>query len=261
MTTEYIFERQQADQERIRLQMIEEALDPATIARLQTTGLQSGARCLELGAGAGSIMKWMGSVVGASGRVVGVDRDTKHLQHLADPRFQISEGDFLDVTLDELFDLVHCRYVLIHNRSSVEILTKLCQQLKPGGYLVIEEPDFTSAKLLNRTRDAARQRVNNAICRMFENLGLNPGYGLELPQKVTGEGLQLIATDAQLHLARGGSPMGRMMAASQQALAEKLIATAEVIEAEIDEYVRDSQDIESWAVYYCTVSVVASKPT
>ena len=95
---------------------------------------------------------------------------------------------------------------------------------------------------------------------MFENLGLNPGYGLELPQRVAAQGLQVVATDSQLHLAKGGSPMGRMMAASQQALAAKLVATGEVTEAEIEEYVRDSQHSESWAVYYCTVSVVASKP-
>ena len=260
MTHEYIFERQQADQERIRLQLIEEALDPATIRHLGTTGLRSGSRCVELGAGAGSITKWMGSIVGASGRVVGIDRNTKHLQHLTDTHFQIIEGNFLDVKLDERFDLVHCRYVLIHNQTSAEILTKLCQHLKPGGYLVIEEPDFTSAKLLNRTGKTARQHVNKAICVMFEKFGLNPGYGLELPQQVAGEGLEIVSVDAQLHLARGGSPIGRMMAASQQALAAKLVATGEVTEAEIEEYVRDSRDAESWAVYYCTVSVVASKP-
>ena len=256
--TEYMFERHPADQELARLQMIEEALDPVTIPHLETTGLRSGDRCLELGAGAGSIMKWMGEVVGASGRVVGVDRDTRYIQHLADPPFQIIEGNFPDLKLDELFDLVHCRYVLIHNRTSPEILKNLCRHLRPGGCLIAEEPDFTSAKLLTRTGDAARQRVNNAICRMFENLGLNPGYGLELPRKVAAEGLQVVATDARLHLARGGSPMGRMMAASQQTLAAKLVATGEVTEAEIEEYVRDSQHSESWTIYYCTVSVVAS---
>ncbi len=214
--TEYIFERHQGDRELARLQMIEEALDPATITYLETTGLRSGSRCLELGAGAGSIMKWMGSVVGASGRVVGVDRDTKHLQHLTDPRFQIIEGDFLDVRLDEPFDLVHCRYVLIHNRTSTEILAKLCTHLTPGGYLVIEEPDFTCAKLLTQAGDAARQQVNNAICRMFENLGLNPGYGLELPQRVAAQGLQVITTDSRLHLAQwwksDGKDDGRLSA-------------------------------------------------
>ena len=258
--TEYIFERNAADQELERLQMIQEALDLRTIARLETAGLRPGGRCLELGPGAGSIMQWIGNVVGAEGRVVGIDRDTKYLQYLADSRFQIVEGDFLEVRLDEKFDLVHCRYVLIHNRNSEEILNKLCTHLKPGGYLVVEEPDFTSATLLNQTGTATRQHVNNAICRMFENMGLNPGYGLELPQKVAAQRLQVVATDAQLHLARGGSPMGRMMAASQRALAAKLVATGEVTEAEIETYARDSEDIESWATYYCTVSVVASKP-
>ena len=84
LMTEYIFERLQADKELVRLQMIDEALDLKIIAHIETTGLSSGARCLELGAGAGYIMKWMRSVSGASGRVVGADREHAVLLRLID---------------------------------------------------------------------------------------------------------------------------------------------------------------------------------
>ena len=150
---------------------------------------------------------------------------------------------------------------MIHNRNSAEILTKLCKHLKPGGYLVIEEPDFTSAKLLNQGNDAARQRVNNAICRMFEKMELSPGFGLELPRRIAGEGLQVIETDARLHLASGGSPIARMMAVSQNALIDKHVATGEVSVSEIEQYICNADDPQCWAVYYTTVSVVASKPS
>jgi hypothetical protein len=62
MKNEYVFERNQQAQELLRLRMIEEALDPVTITHLQATGIRGGWRCLEVGAGAGSVMKWMGSV-------------------------------------------------------------------------------------------------------------------------------------------------------------------------------------------------------
>lgn len=257
--SEYIFAEHEQDQELVRLRMIEELFDPATIRHLERTGIRASWRCLELGAGAGSVVKWMGAAVGDQGKVVGVDKNVKHLQGLSAPPFQIFEGDFLEVPLDVAFDLAHCRYVLIHNRTEDELLRKLCNVLTPGGFLVAEEPDFTSAKLLNAKGDDPQQRVNNAICRMFDEMELNPGYGLRLPEKVTEQGLQIVEVDSRVHLARGGSLMARMMGASTRALADKYVATGEATEGDIDEYIRNTSNDQFWTVYYSTVSVIARK--
>lgn len=257
--SEYIFAERQKDDELLRLRMIEEALDPTTIGHLQRTGIGAGWRRLELGAGVGSVMKWMGDVVGTSGKVVGVDKNANHLRDLCDPAFHIIEGDILEVPLDDAFDLAHCRYVLIHNRASDEILRKLRDALKPGGWLVAEEPDFTSAKLLNANGDSARQRVNNSICRMFEQMRLDPGYGLALPERLAAQGFQTVEVDSHIHVARGGTVMARMMGASTRALAEKYIATGEADDEDIEEYIRNTENEQVWSVYYSTVSVVAMK--
>ena len=224
---EYIFERNKEEQELLRLRMIEEALDPTTISHLQSTGIGAGWRCLEVGAGAGSIMKWMGNVVGSGGEVVAVDTNTNHIRHLSGVPYQIIQGDFLDTSLDGAFDLAHCRYVLIHNRQSQAMLEKLCALIKPGGFLVVEEPDFTSAKLLNKGSDLSQQRVNNAICRMFEQMQLDPAYGLSLPGKIATAGLQVLRVDSRIHLNRGGDTMARMMGESTRALRDKYVATGE----------------------------------
>jgi ubiquinone/menaquinone biosynthesis C-methylase UbiE len=160
----YIFEDHRSDQELQRLRLIEQALDGESIARLQDTGVTQGWQCLELGAGAGSIAQWLAGIVGTSGLVVAVDRNSQYLQHLSAAPYRIVQGDFLDVDLDGNFDLAHCRYVLIHNPQSQSMLAKLVSLLRPGGFLVVEEPDFTSAKLLNPNGNAAQQRVNDAIC-------------------------------------------------------------------------------------------------
>ena len=258
-TTDYIFDEHDRDQEIVRLRMIEELFDPTTIGHLKRTGIGVGWRCLELGAGAGSIMKWMGGVVGDSGSVVGVDKNTRHLHGLSDPPIQIIESDFLKASLDPGLDLAHCRYVLIHNRSSDAILRKLFNVLKPGGFLVVEEPDFTSAKLLNHNNDDAQQRLNNAVCCMFEDMGLDPAYGLSLPKKVAAQGLEILEVDSRLHLARGGSLMAQMMGASERALADKYVATGEASHADVERYIGSTNDDQFWTVYYSTVSVVAMK--
>ena len=58
------------EQEPYRLALLEHHADPTTVRRLQATGLTSGWRCLEVGAGRGSIAHWMANQVGPSGEVV-----------------------------------------------------------------------------------------------------------------------------------------------------------------------------------------------
>jgi len=256
--TEYVFEKHQHQDELLRLRLIEQALDPTTIAHLEHTGIQAGWRCLELGAGAGSIMKWMANVVGDNGSVIGIDKNTTHLCDLPKP-CAVAVGDFVEVPMEAVFDLAHCRYVLIHNRADEGMLRKLANLLKPGGVLVVEEPDFLSAKLLNRQGDASQQRVNNSICQMFEGLRLDPAYGLSLPSKIAALGLHIIEVDSRIHLARGGSPIARMMAASTRALANKYMATGKTTQSDIGEYIGNAANDQFWAVYYSTVSVFATK--
>ena len=53
----YIFDNNSHEREFRRLQLVEAANDPTTIALLEETGIQAGWHCLELGTGAGSILR------------------------------------------------------------------------------------------------------------------------------------------------------------------------------------------------------------
>jgi hypothetical protein len=139
------------------------------------------------------------------------------------------------------------------------MLEKLCRLIKPGGFLVVEEPDFTSAKLLSTNPDLSQQRVNNAICRMFEQMQLDPGFGLTLPAKIAKAGLEVLTVDSHLHLNRGGDTMALMMGESIRALREKYIATREADATDIEKYIENANNARIWAVYYSTVSVIAKR--
>lgn len=83
-----------------RLSALERALDPATRRHLERLGIAKSARCLEVGAGGGSIAAWMASVVGSHGCVVVTDIDTA----LLEDRFRnhrIEDTDFLWVAVGE----------------------------------------------------------------------------------------------------------------------------------------------------------------
>ncbi len=103
----YIFDSNAEEREFRRLQLIESANDPTTIALLKETDIQAGWHCLEMGAGAGSILRWLGEQVGPTGLAIGVDKKTTYLQDFPTPPFQIYESTFLEAPLEQLFHLIH----------------------------------------------------------------------------------------------------------------------------------------------------------
>jgi len=255
----YIFESQSEDREFHRLRMIESANDPATIALLHRTGIQPGWTCLELGPGAGSILQWLGTQVGVNGKIIGVDKKTTYLQGFSTPPYDIREGDFLDVTINNPLDLVHARYVLIHNHQDIDILRKIHRLLKAGGLAVFEEPDFTSAKLLDEQPEAPHSRVNSAMCQMFVDLRLDPGYALRLPQKLQTCGFEILETRSTMHLCEGNSPIANVMAESALALRHRYCETGKCSDQDIDNYVQNAHTTGSWTVYHSTVSIIAKR--
>jgi SAM-dependent methyltransferase len=256
----YIFENHAEDREYHRLRMIESANDPATIALLQRTGIQPGWTCLELGPGAGSILQWLGTQVGVNGKVIGIDKKTTYLQDFPSPPYDILEGNFLGVSINHPLDLVHARYVLIHNHQDIDILRKIHHLLKPGSLAVFEEPDFTSAKLLDDRPDAPHSRVNSAMCQMFVDLRLDPGYALRLPQKLQTCGFEILETRSTMHLCEGNSPITNVMAESALALRHRYCETGQCSDQDIHHYVQNAHTPGFWAVYHSTVSIIAKRP-
>ncbi len=257
----YIFDTNVPDREYLRLRMIEKANDPRTIALLTSIGIQPGWTCLELGPGAGSILHWLGNTVGGKGLVMGIDKQTRHLTQFSQPPYFIQEGDFLEIPLEQTFDLIHGRYVLIHNRTHHAMLDKIFHHLKPGGTVLLEEPDFSSTQLLDRHLDAPHNRVNRAICQMFVDLGLDPTYGLHLPHHMQTHGLHLRETRSDLHLCPGGSPIANVMAESASALTQQYCQTGLCSESDIDQYRHNAHEKDKWAVYHSTTSVIATRPS
>ena len=65
-----------------RLRCIQAIFDPASRRLLDACGVAPGARCLEIGAGAGSIALWLAERAGNQGEVIAVDLDAAFLRPL-----------------------------------------------------------------------------------------------------------------------------------------------------------------------------------
>lgn len=255
--SDYLFEHNPEAREFSRLRLIERATDAETIALLERAGIAPGWSCAEVGAGAGSIAEWLSARVGRAGRVIAIDKNVAYLGRLAGSSVQVLEGDFTRLPVEGPMDLVHARYVLIHNAHDRDLIRRMRAVLKPGGMVVLEEPDFTSADLLQPARDEAVARVNAAICRVFVNAGLDPGYGLKLPQRIAETGFEIVESNSRLHLCPGRAPIAEVMAESALVLKEEYTSTGLATDADIDHYVARARDPRWWTVYYATVSVVA----
>lgn len=258
--SQYIFTDSQYTQELERLQAIEQLFDPASRRRLQATGIGENWRCLEVGAGAGSITRWMAAVVGANGKVVGVDLDTRFVANIQLSNVEILEADIRQLSLEHhSFDLIHARYVLIHIPDFQFALSRMLDLLKPGGWIVIEEPDFSAAKAIVGAKRAcdSMDRVNRAILQMFASRNMDYALGIKLPALFQKLGLQQLSVDNDVPLSNGGSGIATVMKISTLQLAEKYIATGEVTQADIEQYCLFSEDPNAWAIYYATIGATA----
>jgi 2-polyprenyl-3-methyl-5-hydroxy-6-metoxy-1,4-benzoquinol methylase len=201
----------------------------------------------------------MGDQVGKSGYILGVDKNAEFINSLAKPHVDVREGMIQEMEFKERFDLIHARYFFIHNTNTKALLTQVSGLLKPGGVLVLEEPDFTIARWIDKNYAAFGNRVNRAICTMFNNMGLNPAYGAEVALELTGCGLTLTHIEAHMHLDIGGSGVAQVMAKSTKVLKEKYVNTGEADETDIAQYIEGANDPDSLAIYYSTVSIIGKR--
>ncbi|MEV6349465.1 methyltransferase domain-containing protein [Actinoplanes sp. NPDC051851] len=150
-----------------RHRILAEIGDPVTVARLEALGDLRGRRCLELGAGAGSVAAWL---AGRGAEVLATDLDVRHLR--ADRGYTVLRHDLTAEPVPESpWDLIHARLLLLHLPGREEILRRLASALAPGGALLVEEwasgyrglvlaaPDPESAALVDRYQDVLVERL------------------------------------------------------------------------------------------------------
>jgi ubiquinone/menaquinone biosynthesis C-methylase UbiE len=261
-TSQYVFSDSHRSREFERLQAIEEVFDPASQRRIQSTGITESWRCLEVGAGAGSMTRWLSGAVGESGKVVAVDLDTRFVANINQPNVEVLEADVRHLPLEnDSFDLVHARYVLIHIADFQVALTRMLKLLKSGGWIVLEEPDFSAARAVVGEKAACQSidRVNQSIWQMFENRGMDYALGIKLPAILQEFGLQQLSVENDAPLSNGGSGVAIVMKMSALHLAEKYIATGRATQEDIEKYCLFADDESAWAIYYATVGVIAQK--
>jgi SAM-dependent methyltransferase len=191
---------------RRRLTLLESWHDPATITRLQALRVGPGWRCLEAGAGAGSIARWFCDQVGAEGCVVAVDLEPELLEGLEGaPNLEIHRLDLVRDPLPEgEFDLVHTRAVLMHLREREEVIRRLVACLRPGGWVLLEEGDMYPVMALG---SPIYRDVMAGMAAGLSRFGMAAEWARNLPSLLAGMDLDDVGGDSWCPMFPGRSPM------------------------------------------------------
>jgi len=190
---------------RRRLALLEHALDPSTLRRLEAVGVAEGWRCLDVGAGGGTVCEWLCRRVGPTGRVTAMDLDARFLQALDHANLDVRQENVVDAELPTgAFDLVHARWTLMHIPERERVLEKLASCLALGGTLFLEEPDVISVRTLDRT---GFRTLSLRVFDVIRQRGSDPDWAHDLPFKMASLGLGNVRAEGETPYFHGGSEL------------------------------------------------------
>jgi ubiquinone/menaquinone biosynthesis C-methylase UbiE len=182
--------------ERDRLESLTSLYDERTLELCERLGLGAGWDCLDAGAGTGSLALRLLERVAPNGTVAALDADTRFLRAIEANNFVVLDADLTTAALPvDRYDLVHSRLVLEHLPRRDEALAKLVAAVRPGGWLLIEDFDWSTAMVIDPP-DLTYDRVARACLQLFTANGYDPYYGRTLPRRLQEAGLSDVGTHA-----------------------------------------------------------------
>lgn len=215
-TGNYVFDNAAVQPAEARFTALPRLYDPATIRHLEALGVGLGWSCLEVGAGGGSIVRWLATRVGPGGRVLATDIDTRFLNARDQPPVEVLRHAITSDPLPEAsFDLVHTRLVLAHLPERETALARMIGALKPGGWLLVEEFD-TFSMLPDSEINPVEQSLplSMAMYRIMTAHGVDLRLGRLLPGRLKALGLADIDAEGRVLLWQGGSPGSMLLRAN-----------------------------------------------
>jgi ubiquinone/menaquinone biosynthesis C-methylase UbiE len=226
---------QQSELERLRLQS--RVWEPAGEELLIRLGNGHGLAALEVGCGAMGWMRILSRWVGAEARVTATDVDEKMLAAAEALRGEESlanvhvlRDDFFASALPPAsFDLVHLRFQLAPLGRAMEQVTTACRLAKPGGWVVLEEPETGTWRENPLAPAAAALRA--LIVEAFARAGGDFDAGRRLPEYLRAVGIEATVR-AQCIALEAGHPYLQLPVQFAISLRPRLLAL--VAEAELD---------------------------
>jgi SAM-dependent methyltransferase len=213
--------------------------DDVTCRHLGRFGIGPGWSCLEVGAGGGSIARFMSDRVGRRGRVVATDINIDWIAGSLPAYVDLQQHDIgVDTLPEAAFDVIHARAVLTFVPERRAALRRMIAALKPNGWLLIEEmlPPITEA--WDRPDDpdvALARKARVAILELLRRRGGDPTFPQRLPEDVRACRLSDFGAEGYFIPYRSHAVLGLAKANIEQ-LADEILDSGLMDAAELERY-------------------------
>lgn len=235
-----------------RLEQQAAFLNELTEEVLKRAGLRPGMRVLDVGCGMGDVSMTAARIVGATGSVVGVDRDPEGLERARARaaaaqigNVQFRQAELPHLQAGEKFDALVGRLVMIYFPDPAAGLRDLLNHIVPGGIVAFHEPDLsrigTAPPIPSVSENVARLNL------VFERCGFHPRIGVSLGQVFEAAGLTPSLIGATRMEQGGGGFCPTWLVTTIRSLAPAMVKTQVATEAEIgvdtlDQRIRQEAD-------------------
>jgi SAM-dependent methyltransferase len=210
-----------------RFSALAQIYDPGTVRHLSELEIRKGWRCLEIGAGAGTVASWLSDKVGPEGHVIATDIDTRFLKRPARGNLEIRQHNIVSDPLPSCtFDLIHLRLVLLHLPERENVLERLFAALKPGGWILAEEFDALSIRADSSINPSETSiQTFGLMHKVMTDRGIDLRFGRCLAGRLEAHGFIDVVAEGQMFMWRGASPGAEMYQANIRQLRGVIEAT------------------------------------
>jgi SAM-dependent methyltransferase len=242
-----------------RLDLMSRILDPWTRGYLDAIGIGPGWRCLELGGGNGSVSEWLCDRVGPSGSVTAVDINPVLLELIPAQNLTVERRDVRTHDLPEsAYDLVSCR-ALLHQISDYApaVLGRMAAALKPGGWLLVQEPDF---HLAPTTESEVWANTWRSLIEWGHDNGVDWLIGRELPGMVGSLGIGQPRAETNVQNIRGRDRGALYFRLFFDEVRDRVLGSGHLDATTLDAATALLDDPDYWTQCWMMTAVWARKP-
>ena len=252
-------DEEDAAKEAARHGLLATGFDRGSANLISRLGIAPGWHVLEVGAGGGSLARWLAAEVGPEGRVMATDVD---LQFVGDQPENVIVRRH-DIASDRLpaehFDLAHARAVLQHVAERERALANMVAATRPGGWVVVEDVDWLVFESQSLPEPFATLSLTT-LARSVATYGYDGHWGRRMLSAMVDAGLEEVDSRGKVVTMHGGTPSAEWYVLALERGAPSLVAEG-VLEADlVAEALAQARDPEFRVLGPLTISAWGRRP-
>jgi SAM-dependent methyltransferase len=155
---------------------------------------------LEVGCGTGVVLRDLVPMVGAGGRLAGVDpsravlKEARRLCRGTGVNLRLADGAKLPFK-DAGFDVTLAVTVLLHVADPVAVVREMTRVTRPGGRVAVQDQDFGTMALAHPDRALTARILDGVVSHIYEE----PHSGRRLPAVLHAAGLEQIRLRTEVY--------------------------------------------------------------